>query len=215
MKTPIFLIFAATIALFSCGKKSIVREYYIIEFPVEIDSTFITQSSLTKAYCEILPVQVAPAYAQKRIAVRTGTNQLNYYLHHEWAVRPEEAITAQIENYLRSRKLFTDISSRLFRVRPDFSLDVQIHYLEAVQEKQKLTARLHMTLELWDNVAGQPLIFHTFDERRTLAKKNINLFAASLSDILAIELKKFTDKIELYLRSSRKPSAITPAEKIE
>lgn len=215
MKTSIFLIFFITIMLFSCGKKSIVREYYIIEFPVAIDSTLAEQPSDSRTYCEILPVQIAPAYSQKRIAVRTGTHQINYYYNHEWAIRPEEAITIQIENYLQSRQLFSNVSSRLFRVRPDFSLYVRIHHLEAIQEKQKLLARLHMDLKLYDNTSDQPVVFHTFDTRETLARKNINLLASSLSDILRLELEKFAYKIERYLQSSQKSSDIEPAEKIE
>jgi ABC-type uncharacterized transport system auxiliary subunit len=215
MKASILLFLATVIALSSCGKKSIVREYYIIEFPVQIDSAFIAQPPSNKTYCEILPIRIAPAYAQKRIVVRTGTHQLNYYLHHEWAVRPEEAISIQIENYLCSCKLFTDVSSRLFKVQPDFSLDIRIHHLEAVQEKQELVAHLHMTLELRDNAFDQPVVFHTFDERRTLAKKNINLLASSLSDILALELENFAGQIEQFLRTSQKPSAAKQAEIIE
>jgi hypothetical protein len=84
-----------------------------------------------------------------------------------------------------------------------------------VQEKQELVAHLHMTLELRDNAFDQPVVFHTFDERRTLAKKNINLLASSLSDILALELENFAGQIEQFLRTSQKPSAAKQAEIIE
>lgn len=199
MKQAIFLLLTLSFVFLSCGKRSIVRQYYIIEFPVEIDSSAATQSPLNGGYCEILPVQIAPAYAGERIAVRTNSHQLNYYFEHQWAVRPEESLLAQTQGYLQSRHFFAIVSTRLSRIRPDFELFTRVQHLEAVQEKGKLLARLHLDWELHDAASDKIVVFYSFDVSRPLAKKNINLLATALSGILEEELHQFADKIANYL----------------
>jgi ABC-type uncharacterized transport system auxiliary subunit len=210
MKPTILLLAALGILLLSCGKKAVVRQYYVIEIPAAGDSTITAQPPLSKGYCEILPIQIAPAYSQKRIAVRMATHQLNYYFEHEWAVRPEEAFTAQIESYLQSRSLFAVVTSRISKTLPEYELQTRIHRLEALREKKYLAAHLSMEWQFFKSGSGEQVVYHTFDESRTLEKKSINLLASAISDILEEELKKFADKIYDYLEKAPENSNAKP-----
>lgn len=207
----LYLLGMALLAL-SCGSKTVIRQYYLIEFPVAADSAALARPPLSNGYCEIAPLEIAPAYAQKRIAVRIGSHELNYYQHHEWAVRPEEAVAAQLETYLRSRRLFATVSSRLGREAPQYELYTRIYQLEAVEERNRLATRLRLDWELYDRVSGERVVLHSFNESQTLPKRNLNLFAAALSGILKTELARFGDKIEAYLQESRPAAPASPGK---
>lgn len=213
MKRSFLLVTLFAIGLLSCGKKSIIREYYVIEFPVTIDSITVNQPPVYDGFCEILPIRIAPAYAGKRIAVRTESHRLNYYIQNEWAVQPEESITALLENYLQSRRLFSSISTRPFKVYPNFELYSHVHHLEAVEYQSRLKAHLHIDWELYDRNADHLVVFHTFETSRFLVRRDINLLATTVSNILEEELQKFADKIENYLRQTQNVPPPTTGEK--
>jgi len=213
MKRSFLLVLPFAIALLSCGTRSIIREYYIIEFPVTIDSVTVNQPPLYDGFCEIQPIQITPAYAGTRIAVRTESHRLNYYVQNEWAVRPEESISALMENYLRSRKLFSGISTRSFKAYPNFELYSHVHHLEAVEVENRLKAHLHIDWELYDRNSGHLVVFHSFETSRFLLRKDINLLATTISNILEEELQKFADKIENYLRQAQSGSPPVTDEK--
>jgi len=213
MKQSFLLVILFAIALLSCGKKSIIREYYVIEFPVIIDSTTVNQPPIYEGFCEIRPIRIAPAYAGKRIAVRTESHRLNYYVQNEWAVQPEESITALLENYLQSRRLFSSVSTRPFKVYPNFELSSHVHHLEAVEYQNRLKARLHIDWELYDRNSSRLVIFHSFDISRFLFRRDINMLATTISNILEEELQKFADKIENHLRQTQHVSPSATGEK--
>lgn len=214
MKRITFILPFLGLALlgFSCGSRTVTRQYYVIEFPVARDSAALARTPLSSGYCEIAPLEIAPAYAQKRIAVRIGTHELNYYQEHEWAVRPDEAIAAQVEDYLQSRRLFTMVSSRLGRETPHYELYTRIHQLEAIDQKNRLLAHLRLDWELYDRVSGERVVLHSFNESQILQKRNINLLAAAVSGILKAELAHFGDKIEAYLQENRAAAPALPGQ---
>ncbi len=201
MVNQIVIILAGLLLFVSaCGKRAVIRQHYIIEVPVEVDSTLLSKQPLSNEYCEILPIKVRPAYAKKRIAVRTGSHELAYYFYHEWAVRPENAFMNLVESYLQNQRFFAGVASHLWRQNPRYQLSVNVYQLEAIQERQRLLAHLHMDFILQDIVSRETVVFHTCDERRPLRERKINLLAETVSEILETELQKFGDKIRNYLR---------------
>lgn len=205
------LLSLALLAL-SCGSRTVTRQYYVIEFSVASDSAALARPPLSNGYCEIAPLEIAPAYAQKRIAVRIGTHELNYYQEHEWAVRPDDAIAAQVEDYLQSRRLFAMVSSRLGREVPQYELYTRIYQLEAVDQKNRLLAHLRLDWELYDRVSGERAVIHSFNRSQVLQKRNINLLAAAVSGILEAELTRLGDKIEAYLKENRAAAPVSPGQ---
>lgn len=214
MKRIIFILplLGLVLLAFGCGSRTVTRQYYLIEFPTASDSAALSRAPFSSAYCEIAPLEIAPAYAQKRIAVRIGTHELNYYQEHEWAVRPDEAIAAQVEDYLQSRRLFARVSSRLERETPQYELYTRVSQLEAIDQKKRLLAHLRLDWELYDRVSGERAVLHSFNESRTLQKRNINLLAAAVSDMLKEELTRLGDKIEAYLKENRGGAPATPGQ---
>ncbi len=199
-KTILF-VFLIAVVMIGCGKRAIIRQYYVIDFPVLSDSTQLAQPPLSDKICEVLPVRVSPAYAEKQIALRTDSHELKYYVYHFWAVKPENAFANLIENYLQSKRLFTLISSQLWKTHPDYEISTRIYHLEAVKVNKHLNAHLHLDIELTDTRNHQTVVVHSFDKYAPLPKRKVNLFAAVISQMLHRELDVFSQKIRAYLLS--------------
>lgn len=201
-KIPELLFLIALIACaaqVSCGRKTIEKNYYLLEFPIIADSTEFAHTPHTRDYCEILPPQVYPAFAQHRIAMRSGSHQVSYFISHEWAVRPDEAISNLIEGYVQSRGLFAGVASRVWPLQPQYQLRTRVQRLEAVQDDKKLTAHLHIDFELFHRITGRVVVSHSSDRYQPLDRKNMDLFALTISAMLAAELQVLADKIATYL----------------
>ena len=194
----ILLLSIATAA--GCGKKAMVRTFYLIELPQPAD-TAIGTPPLIKASCEILPVVISPAFSSARIALRTDSHELTYYFYHRWAIHPEEQFTHLLEIYLQNENLFASVSSRIWDAVPIFQIAGQIRQLEIVENEDGLDVRFSMTLRLIDKTLSKTLVSHSFDTSRPLPERDVNLFASEISDIYHEELAIFAGKLGSYLSS--------------
>ncbi|RMF60557.1 MAG: hypothetical protein D6748_03820 [Calditrichaeota bacterium] len=195
---PLILLVVLVGLTVGCTKKAIVRQYYVIDFPVKIDSTS-SLPPLTQKICEIVPVRVAPVYTTNKIALRTRSHELTYFLYHVWAVKPDKAITHLMEKFFQAQHLFKEISSYLWKTQPDYELRTRVDRLELSEQKGRMFARVAMTLELYDLKTNQTVVYHVFDSSLPLQKKNINLFAAVVSSEIHHQLKEMATKMKLYL----------------
>ena len=194
----ILLLSIATAA--GCGKKAMVRTFYLIELPQPAD-TAIGTPPLIKASCEILPVVISPAFSSARIALRTDSHELTYYFYHRWAIHPEEQLTHLLEIYLQNENLFAGVSSGIWDVVPIFQIAGQVRQIEVVEDEGGLDAHFCMTLRLIDKTLNKILVSHSFDVSRALPERDINLFASVISDIYDEELSLFAGKLRSYLSS--------------
>lgn len=195
--------------LIGCARRTIIREYYVLELPPAADSTEYSRPALVDGACNLLPIQVAAAYDQTRIAVRTASHQLNYYVYHEWAVNPGTAFTELAEDFLRRRHLFAEISTQIVFTAPAYRISGTVYHLEAMEEKGRLLAHLSAELRLMDNQAGKMAVQHSFDRTVRLPRKNINSLAANLSEIFQNELTTFAGKMRRYLEQRQSPPAVS------
>jgi ABC-type uncharacterized transport system auxiliary subunit len=86
MKKKYYALLLTILILQACSEKVLIRRYYVLEFPVWTDTTQIKSEARTAVTCEILTVQVPPAYAQHRIAVRKRSHEISYYQYNYWAI---------------------------------------------------------------------------------------------------------------------------------
>ncbi len=200
-KILLFLLFAVFIWN-GCGRKTILRKYYVIEIPAPADSVILDKPPLTEKTCEILPVSVAPPFANTRIALRKQTHEITYYVNHRWAVKPDEVITQQIERHLQQQRIFSLATSRFWKLIPDYQLKTEIYQLEAVEENGKLTAHLHIDFSLVDTHSRKVVIYFSANRFEPLPKKNMNLFADALSNRLSQELHTLSQKMTVYFQNS-------------
>lgn len=188
--------------LFSCSKKSIIRNYYLIEVPQNINVEKVKPEKQFAANVDVRDFQVAKAFEQTRIALRTKTNELNYYYYHHWAVRPSYSLADQIFLILDKRGLFNRCI-RGFSYNPDYLIWGTVESIERLHLDNKQIAHLSMTLQLVDAETETPVVRHYFNKSVELKnKKNMNAFAQTISQILFEEGELFSEKISEYLQAA-------------
>ena len=162
MKYYIFIIIVILILVQSCGKKSITRKYYVLDFPRDTDSLVINRPQIASS-CEIRSVNMPPAYSQHRIAVRQRSHEISYYHYHYWAMEPGELITNLILKHIDESGIFAQVSRDFWQGIPQYLITTQVYHLEAEAIDDHLYARLKMRIELMDQINKKVLISHQFD----------------------------------------------------
>jgi len=197
------LISILIVLLFSAcgGQKTVVKKYYMIEQPgTKIDTSDNTPAAID-AWCEVAEVDVYPAFESRKIVFRDDSHQIRYFGDHEWAVRPTDVLTPVISDYLSAHKVFTRVSTRFWERPSDYRLNTTIFNLEVgnAERKNNFEAHLKLRFELIDAQTDTIAVWHTADRRSVLENKDLNLLAATISDMFYEELEKFTAKTKEVL----------------
>jgi ABC-type uncharacterized transport system auxiliary subunit len=181
--------------LVTCGRMSIPIKYYVIE-PVTANNPVAgNKGFLINAICEIKPVEIFSAFASTRIAHRNESHEITYYGHHQWAVMPELELTKILEHALKHKNIFRTVSTRFWKVAPDYLLETTVYQLETIQERKSLSARLNISFNLMDATTNEVVLTHAADRIEPLEQNNMNLFAAAISEIFENEINNLSLKI--------------------
>jgi len=190
------LLLAVIFIVGGCGsQKQTINRYYLIEKPDSISVANSRQSSLLEGYCEILPVDISPAFASREIANRSSSHEIIYYKNHHWAIGPAKSLNSMIEDYLTQARIFKGVSSRSRIADAQFKLETTVYQLEVVRENENLSAHLALEFKLFNTPDNTLLLRHKADRLEMLQEKNLNLFAKTISKLFYEELNAFTQKI--------------------
>lgn len=182
-----------------CNKKSISRRYYTIDFNERLNKLSLTDKNLINGRCEIANVDIEEAFASQKIANRAQSHEITYYVYNEWAHNPTEIITRILRQFVERQRIFSETSIRFTTHAPEFRIETNIDHLEAIETKDQLEAHVAIEFRLVELTDGLTLVIHQNDVKRALSDKNLNLFAATISDILYEEMQQFSGKIkEMY-----------------
>lgn len=187
--TCMFLLLSSCIP-----EKNVTRKYYTLELPETYISTMQPAPERLQGECEIGRVSVNPVYDRNQIVNRNDSHEISYYVYHQWAVRPDEAIRELLYNYLDTKNIFERVASRYSRSIPDYRMEASIEKLEIV-DNNSFSAHIQMEFTLYDNSNDSILVVHGADRKEPLQKRNLNLFALEVSNIFCEELEVFTDLI--------------------
>ena len=177
-----------------------IRNYYVIELPQESEVATVDPGQQFAANVDVRDFQVAKAFEQTRIALRTATNELNYFYYHHWAVRPSYSLADQIHLILDKKGMFNRCL-RGFSYNPDYLIWGTVESIERIHLDKKQNAHLTMTLQLVKADTEIPVVRHYFDRTVELKnQKNMNAFAKVISQVLFEEAAVFSDKISQYLQ---------------
>ncbi len=197
MNKFLFIMLFSLLMMQACGKKVIIRKYYILDLPSVADTT-LNIKPLTIATCEILPVSVPPAYAQQRIAVRKRSHEIAYYQYHHWAISPSKILTNLLEKQLQSTSIFTRVATAPWSEIPDYQVSMTVYRLEADEQEDDFYARFDVRLELIENQNKNIVLSHQFNRSVFLEDRDLNLLASTLSGIFYEEVSIFSDKIKNF-----------------
>ncbi len=193
----IFIILLLFLVAFSgCRQqKNITKRYYVLEMPAQEKTVFKDTISNIDKFCEVSPVNVYPAFATNRIALRGNTHEVEYFRNHEWAIRPAENFTNIIIEFFERYEVFKGVDTRYWRTVPDYRLETTIYQLEVLENRKKISARINLEFRLIDIQTDQVILKHSADRYKQLEENKINLFAAAISEMFYQELINTTKKI--------------------
>ena len=189
------------------SEKAVITKHYTIEWPEnrQDDRQDDRQEAdgendwLVPGRCEIDQVEISPLYEKTQIVNRSDSHEITYYRYHQWAIRPSLAVMEVVRTYLESAGMFESVSSRYSRAIPDFHFTTNIRQLEVIENKNQFMAHLQIKFSLVRNSNDSTLIEHRADRTEPLNNKDLNLFAATISDMLVSELMTFEDLFRTQL----------------
>jgi len=197
MRLYIYLIISFFLVSVGCvSEKTILMRYYTIEMPEYQIPVTSDSNSVINGTCEIDQIKIHPVYEKNQIVNRSSTNEINYYVYNQWAIRPSEAISEIIRKYLESSGIFESVSSRYSRLIPDYKFGTSLNRLELIENKRSFSTHLNLEFRIIDNSNDQVILNHKADTTSTLKQKDLNLFAREVSSIIYNELKVFTMMIK-------------------
>lgn len=193
MKKLLFLslLVIAAAWMTGCGKRALIRKYYVLETASSENRIGPLYSSSIPIQVEIRDFQVAKAFDQTRIALRSASNEIDYYFYHHWAVRPTVALADMVCEIMERSGLFLKIS-REYSVTSEYTITGTIYRLERLDGSPNPSAHLAGRMELVDVYQNLPIIQHEFDQQVELRNdQSMNKFASVLSEILNHETEAF------------------------
>ncbi|MEA1887682.1 MAG: ABC-type transport auxiliary lipoprotein family protein [Bacteroidota bacterium] len=196
MKSYILTVFSVVFMLTSCmSEKNIIRKYYTLEIPPGVYTVGADTSWVIPGKCEIGRVNVNPVYEKNQIVNRNKSHEITYYMYHQWAVRPDDAIREMLSEYLQNRKLFDNVSTRFAMSIPDYRLKTMVNDLEIIENGKLFSAHVNLDYILTKNTSDSVLVRHRADRIEPLKHKDMNLFAREVSNILIEELEVFAEML--------------------
>ncbi len=197
MKPNLYILIISLIVLTGCiSEKKIERRYYTIEIPPGNIVPGTDSISMITGNCEIEQASVSELYEKNQIVCRDKSNEISYYLYNQWAIRPSEAITLIIQEYLDAAGIFENISGRYSRSIPDYRFQTTVSRLELVENNKSSSAHLSMECRLIDNSNKKVIISHKAVRVNELKQNDLNLFALEISTIIYEELNIFAGIIK-------------------
>ena len=197
MKSILLPTLGLMILLSGCmSEKAVITRHYTIEWADDRNAGDRKEEAgenewLVPGRCEIDQVEISPLYEKTQIVNRSDSHEISYYRYHQWAIRPAVAVMEVVRTYLEGAGMFESVSSRYSRAIPDYHFTTNIRQLELIESKNLFMAHLHIEFSIVSNADGSTLLEHQADRSTPLEKKELNLFAAAISDMLVSELRAF------------------------
>ncbi len=196
MKKICFAISVIMLVGYGCRpKKQDPVSFYVIEIPsediIDNDKKFKTIDK----YCEISSVDIFPAFASQRIALRGKSHQIEYFRNHKWATLPSEKFTSFIVYFFEKHQIFKGVDKRFRNFEPEYVIETRIFQLEVIENDNGLIAHINFELRLIENESGNILIKHGNKKYSSLEENTINDFSSAISEMFYKELIIFSNKI--------------------
>lgn len=190
-KTALLLLILPLLFTACRSSKSIQNRFYVLELPASIHEKMPEHFSPLPGSYFVQPVEVAPAYASYQIALREESHSIRYFSFNEWAERPANALTAMVKSFLNANRVFEETLTGRQTERADYFMRIRVSKMEADHQAVDFEARLVVELSLTDARTGEVLHHHLADRSSLLPERNLNLFAAAISELFAEELASF------------------------
>jgi ABC-type uncharacterized transport system auxiliary subunit len=195
MKKPIHLILLCIVLLFaSCGgSKSVVNRFYVLEYPSGFSPVMEENLSPFQGSGHIESPVVHQAFATHQIALREDSHEIKYFSFNEWVSRPEQSLNAILWSFFQDFPAFEQGVVAVAGGQDGFGIETHVSRMEVVQVRNDFHARLDVEFRLVDRSDGKILFTHRTGRQEALRQRNLNLFAATISEMFIEELQVFAN----------------------
>ncbi len=190
-KTALLLLILPLLFTACRSSKSIQNRFYVLEIPVSVHEKMPERLTPLAGSYFVKPVELSPAYASYQIALREESHSIRYFSFNEWAERPSNALTAMVNSFFNTNQVFEETLTGRQTEQADHIMQTRIHRMEADHQGSDFEARLVVEFSLTDARTGEILHHHRADRSSPLPQRNLNLFAAAISELFAEELASF------------------------
>ncbi len=176
--------------------------FYLLEYPDEYytpESDYLDPDAVSGKTCRISGVEVHPAFASHKIAIRENSNEIRYFSYNQWAVRPGQSLDLILKDFLRRKNVFKTILSADERGETDYTLETYIPRLEVVRNGKVYNAHIETKFRLKNNLTGTTVLEYRSDSLQELDERCLNQFSSEISRMFVQELHKFVLKINYNL----------------
>ncbi|MFO7922177.1 MAG: ABC-type transport auxiliary lipoprotein family protein [Bacteroidales bacterium] len=194
------LLFVSLIASGCLSRKSAPARYYDLEYPAEPEVSINDTVEPLNNSCLINIVEVYPAFAGSQIAIRENSHQIRYFSFNHWAVRPEQSLIYLMTEFLNRHRVFKTLYTPSLYIESDYTIETIVYHLELVEDGNEYHSRLNLEFRLNDSQTGEEILNHRADRKHLLEERNLNLFAAAVSEIFIEELAVFAGSILTELK---------------
>jgi ABC-type uncharacterized transport system auxiliary subunit len=202
MKNYLLLISLVVVLAGCAGKQETIRYYTIDTYDLSVADTVeaVTYDPLPYSV-EIVDFTVSGPYNDNRIALRTHTNELQYFHFHHWAEMPASMIRFFTWRVISETGLFEHAALRMSATIPDYLITGVIHGIERIDlDNDEAGARVSGGFELVYVRDGKTIVSHPYSTVVPFAANApMNLFAREISGILYTELHAFVRLIATEL----------------
>lgn len=197
MKKYFFILLSLIVLFPACrSSKSVYNRYYLLEIPAAAMEALPKGLETMAGSFDVREVEVAPAYASHQIALRDGSHSIRYFTFNEWVQRPSTKLTGMLISFMENNNVFENVQTGRQAVEPDYVLKTNVHRMEVVQQRKQFEAHFFVEFIMMDAAGDKQLFKHSAERSRILPEKNLNLFAAAVSDFFFEELADFIIKMQ-------------------
>jgi ABC-type uncharacterized transport system auxiliary subunit len=198
------IIIVFVLLLAGCAGQQRAIKYYTI------DSYTIDQPELSERahrtplpyVVEVLDFSVSGPYNDTRIALRTGSNELEYFHFHQWAEMPGAAVRYFIWRVLSDADLFETCQLRVAVAAPQFIVTGAVNRLERTDIEDEAGVQVNAVFQLLDVRENRMIVSHDFNNFRPFSRNApMNIFAQEVTNIFREELYVFIEKIDNHFAS--------------
>jgi ABC-type uncharacterized transport system auxiliary subunit len=198
------IIIVFVLLLAGCaGQQRAIKYYTLDSYPIDPQemSEPIRRTPLPYVV-EVLDFPVSGPYNDTRIALRTGSNELEYFHYHQWAETPGASVRYFVWRVLSDADLFETCQLRVAVTAPQFIVTGAVNRLERTDTEDEAGALVNAVFQLLDVRENRMIVSHDFNNFRPFSRNApMNIFAQEVTNIFREELHVFIEKINNHFAS--------------
>jgi ABC-type uncharacterized transport system auxiliary subunit len=195
------LILCTVLALAGCASQQRAIKYYTLDMWTNgsLEGESVGKRAPLPFAVEIIDFAVSGPYNDTRIALRTDSNELQYYHYHQWAELPGPGFRHFLWRVLYDANVFDAAHLRMTVRPPELVVSGAIKVIERLDTGDRSGVRIDASIELIDTRQQDVLIIHDFHRLESFPGDSpMNRFAQEASRIFHEEIAAFIEKIHAH-----------------